>query len=135
VKAFSELGEHGLLWQGIALTGAAVDSRRRPQWFRAWAVIAGSFGVNQVVKLLFRRPRPHIPGLPPLTGTMSNRSYPSAHATTSAAAARVLPPLLGVQLYPLAILMAMSRVYLGVHWPSDTVAGFALGGAVAELGS
>jgi membrane-associated phospholipid phosphatase len=135
VKAFSKLGEHGLLWQGIALTGAAVDSGRRPQWLRAWGLIAGAFGVNQVVKLLFRRPRPAVPGLPPLIGTTSQRSYPSAHATTSAAAARVLPPLLGVQLYPLAVLMAVSRLYLGVHWPSDTVAGFALGTAVAELGS
>jgi len=135
VKEFSKLGEYGLLWQGMALTGAVVDSRGRPQWLRAWAVIAGSFAVNQLVKLLFRRPRPDIPELPPLTGTMSNRSYPSAHATTSAAAARVLPPLLGVQLYPLAVVMAISRLYLGVHWPSDTVAGFALGAAVAELGS
>jgi membrane-associated phospholipid phosphatase len=135
VKTFSKLGEYGLLWQGIALTGVAVDGRRRSQWLRAWAVIVGSFGVNQVVKLLFRRPRPEIPELPPLTGTASNRSYPSAHATTSAAAARVLPPLLGLQLYPLAVLMAISRPYLGVHWPSDTVAGFALGAAVAELAS
>jgi membrane-associated phospholipid phosphatase len=135
VKEFSKLGEYGLLWQGIALTGAAADSRRRPQWLRAWAVIAGSFGVNQLVKLLFRRPRPDIPELPPLTGTMSNRSFPSAHATTSAAAARALSPLLGVELYPLAVVMATSRLYLGVHWPSDTVAGFALGAAVAELGS
>lgn len=135
MKTFSKLGEHGLLWQGIALTGAAVDSRRRREWLRAWGVIAGSFGANQLVKLLFRRPRPDVPELPPLTGTMSNRSYPSAHATTSAAAAHVLSPLLGVQLYPLAILMAMSRLYLGVHWPSDTVAGFALGAAVGELAS
>jgi len=135
VTAFSKLGEHGLLWQGIALAGAAVDDQRRREWLRAWAVVAGSFGVNQVVKLLFRRPRPGVPVLPPLTGTMSNRSYPSAHATTSAAAARVLSPLLGVQLHPLAVLMAMSRLYLGVHWASDTIAGFALGAAVGELAS
>src|SRR3954452_6997424 len=94
VRAFSKVGEHGLLWQGIALGGAVLDRRRRPEWIRAWAGIAGSFGVNQLVKLLFRRPRPDLPELPPLMGTMSNRSYPSAHATTSAAAVRVLPPLL-----------------------------------------
>jgi membrane-associated phospholipid phosphatase len=140
-----------LLWQGIALTGAAVDTRRRSQWLRAWAVIAGSFGANQLVKLLCRRPRPEIPELPRLMGTKSNRSYPSAHATTSAAAARVLPPLLdapirriagpsasaavGPAVVSTAVAMALSRLYLGVHWPSDTVAGLALGWAVAELAS
>jgi len=135
VKAFSKLGEHGLLWQGIALGGAAVDSRRRPEWLRAWAVVAGSFGANQLVKLAFRRPRPDLPELPPLMDTVSNRSYPSAHATTSAAAARVLSPLVGAPLYPLAVAMSLSRLYLGVHWPSDVAAGFALGAAVGELAS
>jgi membrane-associated phospholipid phosphatase len=141
VKTFSKFGEHGLVWQGIALTGAAADPRRRREWLRGWAVIAGSFGVNQLVKLLFRRPRPDLPELPRLMGTMSNRSYPSAHATTSAAAARVLPPLLEPALGrgapavfgSVSVAMALSRLYLGVHWPSDTVAGFALGLAVAEL--
>ena len=76
-------------------------------------------------------------------GTMSNRSYPSAHATTSAAAARTLRPLLEPAIGPIAapalasaaIAMSLSRLYLGVHWPSDTVAGFALGAAVGELAS
>jgi membrane-associated phospholipid phosphatase len=135
VKAFSKLGEHGLLWQAIALGGAAVDERRRREWVRAWAAIAGSFVANQAVKLAFRRRRPQVDGLPPLTGTMSNRSYPSAHATTSAASARVLSPLVGVPLEPLAIAMAASRLYLGVHWPSDVAAGYALGAAIGELAS
>jgi undecaprenyl-diphosphatase len=88
-----------------------------------------------VIKLVVRRPRPDIEGLPPLADTLSNRSYPSAHATTSAASARVLSPLVGVPLYPVAAAMSLSRVYLGVHWPSDTVAGFVLGAAIAELAS
>jgi membrane-associated phospholipid phosphatase len=117
------------------LTGAAADPRRRPQWLRAWAVIAGSFAANQAIKLFVRRPRPDLPELPPLMGTMSNRSYPSAHATTSAAAARVLSPLVGVPLHPLAAAMSLSRLYLGVHWPTDVVAGYALGAAIGELAS
>jgi undecaprenyl-diphosphatase len=70
---------------------------------------------------------------------MSNRSYPSAHATTSAAAMRVLPPLLPQVATPAirfaSVAMSLSRLYLGVHWPSDTLAGFALGLAVGELAS
>ena len=66
--------------------------------------------------------------------TLSNRSYPSAHATTSAAGARMLSPLLPPgALYALATVLALSRPYLGVHYPSDTLAGAALGVAVAEL--
>lgn len=105
-------------------------------------MIVASFAANQAVKLLFRRPRPDVPGLPPLTGTMSNRSYPSAHATTSAAAALVLPPLVAPGSAAVAggfasaaAAMSLSRLYLGVHWPSDTLAGFALGLAFAELAS
>ena len=65
---------------------------------------------------------------------MSNRSYPSAHATTSAAGASALCPLLpALPLYVLAAAMAVSRPYLGVHYPSDSLAGAALGAAVAEL--
>ena len=124
-----------MLWQGIALTGAAVDPARRGQWLRAWGVVVGSFVANQAVKFTFGRPRPDVPGLPPLTSTLSNRSYPSAHATTSACAARVLSPLVGMPLYPLAVVMSLSRLYLGVHWPSDVVAGYALGAAVGELAS
>jgi membrane-associated phospholipid phosphatase len=96
--------------------------------------VLGSFVANQAVKFLVRRPRPDLPDLPPLVHTMSNRSYPSAHATTSAAAAvalsRVLPK---APLYAVAAALALSRLYLGVHYPSDTLAGAALGVAVAEL--
>jgi membrane-associated phospholipid phosphatase len=123
------------VWQGVALGGAALDERRRSEWLRAWGVIAGSFAANQAVKFASRRPRPDVPGLPPLTGTISSRSYPSAHATTSATAARLLSPLVGFPLLPAAVAMSLSRLYLGVHWPSDTVAGFALGAAIGELAS
>jgi membrane-associated phospholipid phosphatase len=123
------------LWQALALGGAAIDRDRRRDWIHAWIAIASSFGVNQLIKLFVRRSRPVVDGLPPLTGTMSNRSYPSAHSTTSACGARVLSPLVGVPLYPLAAAMSLSRLYLGVHWPSDVVAGFALGSAVGELAS
>jgi membrane-associated phospholipid phosphatase len=96
--------------------------------------VFGSFFANQAVKFVARRPRPQLPDLPPLVHTASQRSYPSAHATTSTAGAvalaELLPPL---PVYAFATGLALSRLYLGVHYPSDTLAGAALGWAVAEL--
>jgi membrane-associated phospholipid phosphatase len=107
---------------------------RRAAFVRAAAVVLGSFVANQSVKLVVRRPRPDLPDLPPLIHTLSNRSYPSAHATTSLAAAGALSRVLPAKpVYALATAMALSRLYLGVHFPSDTLAGAALGVAVQEL--
>jgi membrane-associated phospholipid phosphatase len=69
-----------------------------------------------------------------LVETLSGRAYPSSHAATSFAAARVLRDALpAVPLYALAGAMALSRSYIGVHYPSDVLAGAALGDAVAML--
>ena len=90
--------------------------------------MAIAYVANQLIKVIVRRRRPPHEGR--LTSTMSDLSYPSAHAATSVAAVRALEmPVL----WPLAIALAGSRLYLRVHYPSDTVAGAALGGAVAEL--
>ena len=134
VKVYSKAGEHGALWLATAATGAARGPERRGTWLRAGATVVASFVADQAVKFVVRRPRPNLEDLPPLIATMSNRSYPSAHATTCGAAMvafdGLLPPAL---LRPAALTMALTRPYLGVHYPSDTVAGYALGVAVAEL--
>ena len=134
VARVSKLGEHGAVWYALAGAGAALDPDGRPSYLRAGRAVAISFAVNQAIKLVVRRQRPDLQGLPPVVKTMSNRSYPSAHATTSAAGARalgrVLPP---APFYALAAVLALSRPYLGVHYPSDTLAGVVLGVAVEEL--
>jgi membrane-associated phospholipid phosphatase len=134
VRRFSKLGEHGALWYAVSAVGAVAAPDKRADFGRAAALVLGSFVANQAIKLVVRRPRPNLPDLPPLIHTLSNRSYPSAHATTSMAAARALSRVLpAAPLYLLAGAMALSRPYLGVHYPSDTLAGAALGLAVAEL--
>ena len=134
VLAFTRLGEHGALWFALAAAGAVLDEDRRDLFKRAAAAIAASYGANQLIKLAVRRRRPELDGLPPLVATGTQISYPSAHASTSFAGARTLARAWpAAPLYAAAAAMALSRPYVGVHYPSDVVAGALLGTAVAEL--
>jgi membrane-associated phospholipid phosphatase len=135
VSRFSRLGEHAGVWLAIGAAGAVLDRPRRGRWGRAAGTVAATYGLNTVIKLVVRRRRPQLAGLPPLTSTPSELSFPSAHASTSFAGA-LLYSRLGiapVPLYALATGLSLSRIYLGVHYPSDVVAGAALGGAIAGI--
>ena len=136
VAAYSRAGEHAACWLALGLAGAALsgnDGRRRA-WLRGVGTVAISYAVNQTIKFIVRRRRPELDGLPPLTPTVTQLSFPSAHATTSFAAARAYASLAPVwAMYAAAIAFAVSRPYLGVHYPSDVIAGAALGTAVAEV--
>ena len=131
---FSSLGEHALLWLALGGLGAALDRPQRAGWLRAAAVVALTYGLNTALKFVIKRQRPVLDGLPPLVSTPTKLSFPSAHASTSFCAAgqyaRLGAP--ATPLYALATAMAASRLYLGVHYPSDIVAGTALGVAAGR---
>jgi membrane-associated phospholipid phosphatase len=133
VARFSKLGEHGGVWLAMGVAGAVLDGDRRDRWRRMTRTIAGTYALNTAIKLLVRRRRPELAGLQPLTGTTTRLSFPSAHASTSFAAAGLYRRLglPAAPLYGLASALALSRLYLGVHYPSDVLAGAALGSAVA----
>ena len=136
VARFSALGEHAAIWLTIGVTGAKADPARKDQWQKATASVAATFVANSLVKRVARRKRPLLDGLPALIGTPTNLSFPSAHASTSFAAARAFSKdlLPAKPLYAAATAMAVSRVYLGVHYPSDIVVGAALGTAIGSAG-
>jgi membrane-associated phospholipid phosphatase len=130
-RAMSLFGEHSAGWFALGLVGAAVDRGRRRQWLAASAGVVGAHAASIVVKRVVRRPRPDDPGVKVLVGTPSRLSFPSSHAasTTAAAvlyggltrqpaAASVVPPML------------VSRMVLGVHYPTDVLAGSVLGAVV-----
>src|SRR5947199_4958390 len=135
VLAYSKLGEHSYVWFATGAAGWLLDEPRRPIYRRLLRTVAAVETVNFLMKLVVRRPRPLEPDLPPpLLDTATQLSYPSAHASTSFAAARVLSAELPWPvIYTVALGMAASRPYLGVHYPSDVVAGAILGVATAEL--
>jgi undecaprenyl-diphosphatase len=129
-------GENGLLWNAIGTLGGTLNARRRDDYVRAIEIVLVTLLLNTLVKQAVRRARPLLEEeLPALTPVLSGRSYPSAHASTSFAGARALAAagLPGAPLYAVAAAMALSRPYLGVHYPSDVVAGAFLGDAVARL--
>jgi membrane-associated phospholipid phosphatase len=135
-QVIAKSGDNGYLWIAIGTAGFLFDSRRRLQWLTTGLIGPIGIGVNFGIKLIFKRPRPVLEGLPPLGGAPSSLSFPSAHATASFASATAMSriaPELRYAFFGAAALMAVTRPYLGMHYPSDVLAGIVLGTTVGAL--
>ncbi|MGH8921950.1 MAG: phosphatase PAP2 family protein, partial [Actinomycetes bacterium] len=133
-RGMSLFGEHAAGWLALGAIGALTDRSRRREWIVATAGVAFAHGASIGVKRVVRRPRPADPSVEVLVGTPSKLSFPSAHATSTTAAAVLYGGLLRKRLWVAVVPpMAVSRLVLGVHYPTDVLAGSALGAAVALI--
>jgi len=134
-KALGKAGNNGAVWVVLGLALALIDPDRRESWLICAALGPIAIALNYCIKLAVRRPRPVLEGLPPLGGAPSSLSFPSAHALSSFAVAtamvRVDPATAGALL--VATALALGRPYLGMHYPSDVLAGALLGVALGLI--
>jgi membrane-associated phospholipid phosphatase len=136
-RALSHFGEHSIGWLAVSLLGAVLVPRRRREWLVAGAGSFVAHAAAVLIKRVVRRQRPQHPAIAVNVGVPSQLSFPSAHATSTTAAAILmgratgLPRVMGAAV--LVAPMALSRVLAGVHYPSDVAAGVALGAAIAAV--
>ncbi|WP_253835771.1 phosphatase PAP2 family protein [Actinokineospora globicatena] len=133
-RGLSLFGEHSAGWFALGLLGAAVDKDRRKDWLVAAGGVVAAHAASIAIKRVVRRPRPDDPSVQVLVGTPSKLSFPSSHATSTTAAAVLFSGLTGRKLVPVLVPpMLLSRLVLGVHYPTDVLAGSALGAVVGGL--
>lgn len=132
-RMLSHFGEHSLGWLALGAVGAVVDKRRRGNWVRLGAAALVSHAASVGLKRVVRRPRPHDERISVGVATPSKLSFPSSHATSTSAALVSLARITGSPL-PLAgvPIMMLSRMVLGVHYPSDVATGAVVGAVTAE---
>lgn len=133
------LGNAGLIWIVISLLLLFNKKTRRAGIISIFSMLMLLIINNLILKNLVARTRPYdvIDTLIPLVKKPTDFSFPSGHAGCAFAAAGVfvrnLPKRAGIPLLILAILISLSRLYVGVHYPTDVLAGLIIGLALSYL--
>ena len=131
VKAFTTLGNAGILWIVLSVAMLFWRPTRKAGLLAGCALIFSLLFTNLGLKLIFTRPRPYtvVEGLIPLLTSGDPNSFPSGLVW-----ARTLPkPWMRRTAVIQAVLMGLSRLYVGVHYPSDVLGGALVGTVCAML--
>ena len=140
VVFYTHLGDAGTLWILCSVLLLCFRPTRRAGLLALLAMLLGLLCNNVLLKQLVQRPRPYltVEGLLPLIAPPDPNSFPSGHACASFAAAvswlLSLPRKrrwIGGAGMALAVLMALSRLYVGVHFPTDVLTGALVGSLCA----
>ncbi|MBM7473302.1 phosphatase PAP2 family protein [Subtercola frigoramans] len=129
-KLLSLFGEHAAGWILLGILGAAIDWTHALLWLWSVFAVVVAHGLSIVIKRVIRRPRPSGNGVVVHSTAPSKLSFPSSHASSTMAAAVVYAAFFP-WLWPVAVIvvlaMGFSRLLLGMHFPTDILAGFAIG--------
>ena len=137
---FTTLGNAGLLWIVLSLLMLFFPKTRRAGFLALLALLFGLLVTNLTLKPWAARPRPwlSVEGLIPLLHPADPYSFPSGHTTAAFAAGgvwcRALPRRwMRIAAILQAAVMAFSRLYVGVHFPTDVLTGLCVGLAGSQL--
>ena len=129
----TSLGNGGMIWIAATIVLLIPKKTRKAGIMSAVALLGSLIINNNIVKNIVQRPRPFVTftDLQIIIPTPSEFSFPSGHTSSSFAAAAVfyrhLPKKLGLPAVILAGLIGFSRLYVGVHYPTDVIAGVLMG--------
>ena len=133
VIGITYLGNAGLFWIALSVLLLFFKNQRKLGLTCGLSLVLDLLSVNIFIKKVVARTRPYevIEGLTKIIGEQSDYSFPSGHTAASFAVATVLlmraPKKLSVPMFILACLISLSRLYVGVHYPTDILGGAIIG--------
>ncbi len=138
-KTITHMGDGGVLWICFSLFLCIFKKTRKAGIFALGALLLSVLVNNAFLKNVVGRIRPYevIAGLECLVKHAKDASFPSGHTGSSIAAAtvylRTLPKKISIPAAVLAVLIALSRLFVGIHYPTDVIAGAITGAALGIL--
>lgn len=139
ITFITHLGDGGRIWIACTLLLLLLPKTRKTGIVMTLSMLFNLLATNIVLKNLLARTRPYVvvEGLHRIIEAQSDFSFPSGHTACSFAAATVIflmcPRKAGVPAMVLAVLISLSRLYVGVHFPTDVIGGAIVGTAAALL--